>query len=45
MSPLDGDLLRLLSHMPLLDRMEMAALSGWSGGASTGRSAGWRTRG
>ena len=32
MSPLDGDLLRLLSHMPLLDRMEMAALSGWSGG-------------
>ena len=32
MSPLDGDLLRLLSHMPLLDPMEMAALSGWSGG-------------
>ena len=32
MSPLDGDLLRLLSHMPFLDRMEMAALSGWSGG-------------
>ena len=44
MSPLDGDLLRLLSHMPLLDRMEMAALSGWSGGRRLpgGRQAGGR---
>ena len=33
MSPLDGDLLRLLSHMPLLDRMEAVAVSGCSRGA------------
>ena len=32
MSPLDGDLIRLLAHMPLLDRMELAAVSGRSGG-------------
>ena len=33
MSPLDGNLLRLLSHMPLLDRLEAVAVSGWSRGA------------
>jgi len=32
MRPIDGDLLGLLADMPLLDRMEAAALSGWSGG-------------
>ena len=32
MRPLDGELLSLLSDMPFLDRMETAALSGWSGG-------------
>ena len=28
-----GDLLRWLAHMPLLDRLELAAVSGWSRGA------------
>ena len=32
MRSLDGDLLRLLSRMPFLDRMELAAVSGRSGG-------------
>ena len=32
MRPLDGELLSLLAYMPFLDRMETAALSGWSGG-------------
>ena len=32
MRPVDGELLRLLADMPFLDRMETAALSGWSGG-------------
>ncbi len=30
MRPVDGELLRLLADMPFLDRLEMAALSGWS---------------
>ncbi len=33
MRPVDGELLRLLAGMPFLDRMEMAAVSGWSRGA------------
>ena len=36
MTPLGGsrrELLRLLSHMPLLDRLETVAVSGWSRGA------------
>ena len=33
MRPVDGELLRLLADMPFLDRMEMAAVSGWSRGA------------
>ena len=30
MRHVDSDILRLLSHMPLLDRLEAAAISGWS---------------
>ena len=33
MSPIEADILRLLSHMPLLDRLEAVAVSGWSRGA------------
>ena len=33
MRPVDGELLRLLADMPFLDRLEMAAVSGWSRGA------------
>ena len=33
MRPVDGELLRLLGGMPFLDRLEMAAVSGWSRGA------------
>ena len=33
MRPVDGEMLRLLAGMPFLDRMEMAAVSGWSRGA------------
>ena len=33
MRPVDGELLRLLAGMPFLDRLEMAAVSGWSRGA------------
>ena len=33
MRPVDGDLLRLLAAMPFLDRLEAAAVSGWSRGA------------
>ena len=29
---MDAELLRLLAHMPLLDRLEMVAVSGWSRG-------------
>ena len=32
MRPVDAELLRLLAHMPLLDRLEMVAVSGWSRG-------------
>ena len=33
MRPVEANLLRLLSHMPLLDRLEAVAVSGWSRGA------------
>ena len=33
MNPLDEELLVLLSRMPFLDRLEAAAISGWSSGA------------
>ena len=33
MRPVDGELLRLLADMPLLDRLEAVAVSGWSRGA------------
>ena len=33
MNPLDEELLGLLSRMPFLDRLEAAAVSGWSSGA------------
>ena len=33
MKPVEADSLRLLSHMPILDRLEAAAVSGWSRGA------------
>ena len=33
MRPVDGELLRLLGDMPFLDRLEAAAVSGWSSGA------------
>ena len=33
MSPIEADLLLLLSHMPLIDRLEAVAVSGWSRGA------------
>ena len=33
MRPIEANLLRLLSHMPLLDRLEAVAVSGWSRGA------------
>ena len=33
MRPIEADTLRLLSHMPLLDRLEAVAVSGWSRGA------------
>ena len=33
MNPLDKELLVLLSRMPFLDRLEAAAISGWSSGA------------
>ena len=33
MRPVEADILRLLSHMPLLDRLEAVAVSGWSRGA------------
>ena len=33
MRPVEAHLLRLLSHMPLLDRLEAVAVSGWSKGA------------
>ena len=36
MRPVEADTLRLLSHMPLLDRLEAVALSGWSRGAVYG---------
>ena len=32
MRPVDGELLRLLAHMPFLDRLEMVAVAGWSRG-------------
>ncbi len=32
MRPVEADALRLLSHMPLLDRLEAVAVSGWSRG-------------
>ena len=32
MKPVEADILRLLSHMPLLDRLEAVAVSGWSRG-------------
>ena len=33
MNPVEADTLRLLSHMPLIDRLEAVAVSGWSRGA------------
>ena len=33
MRPVEADTLRLLSHMPLLDRLEAVVVSGWSRGA------------
>ncbi len=33
MKPIEADILRLLSHMPLIDRLEAVAVSGWSRGA------------
>ena len=33
MKPVEDDLLRLLSRMPLIDRLEAVAVSGWSRGA------------
>ena len=33
MSRIEADVIRLLSHMPLIDRLEAVALSGWSRGA------------
>ena len=33
MKPVEADILRLLSHMPLIDRLEAVAVSGWSRGA------------
>ena len=33
MTPVEADVLRLLSRMPLLDRLEAVAVSGWSRGA------------
>jgi len=36
MSPVQAHILRLLSHMPLLDRLEAVAVSGWSRGAVYG---------
>ena len=36
MRPVEANLLRLLSHMPLLDRLEAVAVSGWSRGGLPG---------
>ena len=36
MKPLDGEMMRLLAQMPFLDRLEAAAVSGWSRGAVYG---------
>ncbi len=36
MKPLDGEMMRLLTQMPFLDRLEAAAVSGWSRGAVYG---------
>ena len=36
MKPVEADLLRLLSHTPLLDRLEAVTVSGWSRGAVYG---------
>ncbi len=36
MKPVEADILRLLSHMPLIDRLEAVAVSGWSRGAVYG---------
>ena len=36
MKPLDGEMMRLLARMPFLDRLEAAAVSGWSRGAVYG---------
>ena len=33
MNPVEADTLRLLSHMPFIDRLEAVAVSGWSRGA------------
>lgn len=33
MRPVEGNMLRLLAHMPLIDRLEAVAISGWSRGA------------
>ena len=33
MRPIEADILRLLSHMPLIDRLEAVAVAGWSRGA------------
>ena len=33
MNPVEADTLRLLSHMPLIDRLEAVSVSGWSRGA------------
>ena len=48
MRPLTGgkrELLRRLAAMPFLDRLEMAALSGWSQSAVYEAAASWRTLG
>ncbi len=36
MKPVEADILQLLSHMPLIDRLEAVAVSGWSRGAVYG---------
>ena len=36
MKPVETDILRLLSHAPLIDRLEAVAVSGWSRGAVYG---------
>ena len=38
MRPLEADVLRLLSHMPLIDRLEAVAVSAGRGAGSTGPS-------